>query len=258
MSREPKLVSGVFRERKLKAWRFVERVLDIHHELQREFHMHLENERCIGRIQNMGVDEMMEAAFRFLTMRDECHQNQRNEPPTNVDIGYHYTRPSNFHSIVRSGLLSRDELVLCRVTPAHQTGSNCGRGIYVAADPISFASKSYGRLCIMTARGFWGARVHLEDGLADISALEADTILIRPNDYRQFAVLKRSAQCLPMICFDLPLREADAKEEGFGDASTLRKIVFEYHKRLQALLDEILDQKKTNLPAKDFGCSRKV
>lgn len=237
----------VFHERKLKACRFVERVLDIHHELQQDFGMLLSD----GMIQNMGVEEMVEAAFRFLTMRYELSKIPHQS--TTVDIGYHYTQRSNLPSIIRSGLLSRDELEQFKINPACQTGTNCGRGIYVAADPISFASQGYGRLCVMTARGLWGKCVRLEDSMTDYSRFEADTILIRPNDYRQFSVLKRSVQCLPMICFELSLRDHDSMEHKCVDISAHRKIIFEYHKRLQALLDDILEQGDTKLPMKAFG-----
>jgi hypothetical protein len=221
---------------RLQSWRFVERILDIHHELQLEFPFVLSPDS----VAPVGIEEMAHRAERFFCLRQEF-ANENN--PINVDVGYHYTKPENLSSIVRFGLLGRTELARSDIAPK-LTGTNCGTGVYVAKDPISFCD-GYGSLCIMTARGLWGNRVHLEEALLDFEKTNADTVLIRHNDVREFVVLKRSSQCLPIFALQVSMMN--------DDAALVRRIIFCYHEKVQALLDELLDQKPTELPMKAFG-----
>jgi hypothetical protein len=220
----------------MQSWRFVERTLDIHHELQQEFPFALP----VDSVAPVGIEEMARNAQQFFGLREQfANENM----PIDVDVGYHYTKLENLNSIVRFGLLGRTEHDQRDIAPK-LTGSNCGTGIYVAKDPISF-SNGYGSLCIMTARGLWGNRVHLEEALLDVEKINADTIMIRPNDVREFVVLKRSSQCLPIFSFQVSMTG--------DDAAMVRRIVFSYHEKVQALLDELLEQTPTELPIKDFG-----
>jgi nitroreductase len=224
---------------KLQSWRFVERVLDIHHELQQEFPIFDANGDPM--MTPVGVEEMARSALRFFCFREEFEKSKK---PIGVDVGYHYTRPENLNSIVRFGLLGRTEQSHFKVEPTELAGNNCGDGVYVAKDPISF-SNLFGTLCIMTARGLWGNQSRMEERLLGAAAMDADTTWIRPNDVREFVVLKRSSQCLPIFSFQAPM---------IGDDATLfRRIVFCYHEKVQALLDALLEQSPTELPIKDFG-----
>jgi hypothetical protein len=241
------LTTTTTNELRLQSWRFVERILDIHHELQQEFGIlnddNDDNQSVV--MTPMGIDEMMHSALRFLTLRNEFANDKK---PIDVDVGYHYTRPENLKSIVQNGLLSRRELNRCQVKPAGIAGHSYGDGVYIAKDPISFANR-YGKLCIMTARGMWGNRISLPEPLrlGEIEeAMDMDTRLVQTDAGQEFAVLKRSSQCLPIFSFRASLT-------GY-DAPLFCRIVLCYHEKVQAVLDEILQQTTpTELPIKEFG-----
>jgi nitroreductase len=226
---------------RLQSWRFVERMLDIHHELQQEFGIlnnddEDDNESVV--MTPMGIDEMMHSALRFLTLRNEFAKDEK--PVDDVDVGYHYTSPEHWNSIVQDGLWSSHE------RPDLARGNTWGNGVYIAKDPISF-SKGFGTLGILTARGKWGNRIGMPD-LLQYGVVEPsiDTRLVQTKEGREFVVLQRSSQCLPIFSFQ-------ASMTGY-DAPLFRRIVFCYHEKVQAVLDEILEHTTpTQLPIKEFG-----
>ena len=185
-----------------KAWRLVERVLDIHHAMTTTTTANQKHANGLadGRTMSvcvapMGVDEMALLAERFFTTQQEFAATSRPAQPT---IGFHYTRHENIPTILRYGLLSRKERAENRVDSSFN-GDNVGDGIYVAADPISFHG-TFGDVGILVAC-LHGRTARNRS----TTAYYYDSIAVRPGEAREFHVVSTTHQCLPLLQFSSQL-----------------------------------------------------
>ena len=59
--------------------------------------------------------------------------------PGYIDIGYHYTNSENIPSIIRSGLLSKDDRTQEKVLASKNNGAVFGNGVYTGDNPFTFS-----------------------------------------------------------------------------------------------------------------------
>jgi len=214
---------------KQRAWRLVERMLDMHHSHHPVPDTHGESQSN-GRfllISPMGVDEMMRNAIKFIRKHREFRAAGKMH---GVDIGYHYTHHENQASIKEMGLLSRKEQQLRQVQSKTFNGLGLGDGIYLASDPIS-NHKGFGNFGILAARLRGNSRNDIP-----ISAVPSDCIVTQPGPRREHTVVKQSGQCLPLFGFYVhPPNESPAS------FSSLEPPHFQELHRLHVEVQEFLD-----------------
>jgi hypothetical protein len=141
-------------------------------------------------LQAYNETDMVLLAASFACQREEFRKLGK---PTQVDIGYHYTRSGNMHSITRGGLLTYPERQENGVH-AHYNGSAHGDGIYTCDD--NSTTKNYGNVGLIVA-------------LVGPHVVDHDTYVAG-----KYAVLRKSAQCLVLMRFDTKL----LNQEGGPDA----------------------------------------
>lgn len=136
-----------------------------------------------------------------------------------VDIGYIYTDRACTHRF-------RDpQALLTKATPL--SGAHFGTGIYTADNPFAghpdnFFSGETDSVGVLVAR----VRGDSND---------VNSVIGRPNRADQVIVLKEASQCLPLAHYSASLVELD-KDDGVGN-----DMVFEYHCRLQAVVDDVFN-----------------
>ncbi|CAJ1969692.1 unnamed protein product [Cylindrotheca closterium] len=138
-----------------------------------------------------------------------------------VDIGYHYTDSTNLNSIRTNGLMTRNERDSQGIQAHRFHGSTYGDGVYTGNSPTKFAG--YGNTGLIVGR-LLGTMKTFGQQTTD----GANTVLV-PD--REIVVLKTSAQCLPMIKYDMELA---GSQEG-------QDFIQRLHKSLQEILDQVFN-----------------
>ncbi|CAJ1969690.1 unnamed protein product [Cylindrotheca closterium] len=145
-----------------------------------------------------------------------------------VDIGYHYTDSTNLNSIRTNGLMTRNERDSQGIQAHRFHGSTYGDGVYTGNSPTKFAG--YGNTGLIVGR-LLGTMKTFGQQTTD----GANTVLV-PD--REIVVLKTSAQCLPMIKYDMGLV---GSQEGQDFIQRLTR-------SLQAILDQVFNPGLTGAP----------
>jgi hypothetical protein len=144
--------------------------------------------------------------------------------PGYIDIGYHYTNSENIPSIIRSGLLSKDDRTQEKVLASTNNGAVFGNGVYTGDNPFTFSV--YGNTCLLVAR-LQGSAVRAPVFLSNEQKIDANTIIgdkfshqIRFNDdgwpisgYQHETVLRSSSQCLALVQFSKSLLDSTKGKE---------------------------------------------
>lgn len=193
------------------AWKLVERLILLWHS----------RPAWNGTIALLSRDDMVAMAERLVILQREWKllSSSAVEPRWSIDVGFHWTRQENLDSIREGGLLTKMERDEAGIR-ARYHGSVHGDGVYTASNPFSFFG-SYGPSCLMVARmqGTVGPRDKRDqvDTVVDLSG--------------RMAVLKSSAQCLPIFTF--------SHDDIHPNAGAER--LFQCHVDVQRILDEFLN-----------------
>jgi len=170
-----------------RAWKFVEQVHKLHQRLSTSSRP-AQNMTSRKLIQPVAKDDMVHMAELLIEAQMAF---RRNEKPTIIDIGYHYTRKTNLKCIKTHGLLSGPEREGNNIK-SKVNGTKYGEGIYTATSPLSFHGDRYGNIGILVAR-LKGSHGTPKDNQ------NCDSVVAFGQDV---VVLKNSFQCLPLIHFD--------------------------------------------------------
>jgi hypothetical protein len=144
--------------------------------------------------------------------------------PGYIDIGYHYTNSANIPSIIRSGLLSKDDRTLEKVVASRNNGAVFGNGVYTGDNPFTFSV--YGNTCLLVAR-LQGLAVRAPVFLSKEQKIDANSIIgdkfshpVRLNAdgwpicrNQHETVLRSSSQCLALIQFNKSLLNSTKGKE---------------------------------------------
>ncbi|KAL7531827.1 hypothetical protein ACHAXR_004260, partial [Thalassiosira sp. AJA248-18] len=153
----------------------------------------------------------------FIAMLELQRDFVEKKLPGYIDVGFHYTSSMNISSILRCGLLSKDDRKTEKVVSSRSHGSVFGNGCYTGNNPFDFAR--YGDTCLMVAR-LQGSTARVPRLLPMEAKLGANTIIgnkiVHPvrlgqqdgwplSGAQDEVVLKTSSQCLALIRFSKPL-----------------------------------------------------
>ena len=159
--------------------------------------------------------------------------------PGYIDIGYHYTNSENIPSIIRSGLLSKDDRTLEKVVASRNNGAVFGNGVYTGDNPFTFSV--YGNTCLLVAR-LQGSAVRAPIFLSD-DKIDANTIIgdkfshpVRFNDdgwpisgNQHETVLRSSSQCLALVRFSKSLLDSTKGKESVQSLQNSQQNIFNIH-----------------------------
>ena len=223
-----------------KAWKFVAEVLDLYKRLS--YH-HNDTTGTIAssasastsanrpyyNIAPMALDDLVFTTERMLEAQDLFRAEGR---PVTVDIGYHYTSSACLSSIQRDGLLSRPERNSIDVRNTQFHGASFGEGIYTTKD-VSTVHGSYGDVGLLVVR--LRGHVALSPQGHQYDCNNNSIMVTRSNNEKNFLVLQKSYQCIPLIRFATNFVTA------FQPDLPGNKIVHEYHSHLQKLCDNFFN-----------------
>ncbi|KAL7572670.1 hypothetical protein ACA910_010414 [Epithemia clementina (nom. ined.)] len=185
----------------------------------------------------VAVDDMVPMAEQLIALQEQFLAKQKlarggdTVPiPHQVDIGYHWTHEENMSRIQTDGLLSKAERDTRNIQSARYHGSAMGDGIYTASDPYTFCGY-YGPTCILVARLKGTLTWPDSSGRAVGENRAAHTVVNGTVN-----VLKTSAQCIPLMCFNASLIQPE-------DPTWPGNLwVHDCHVKLQRILDATLNQ----------------
>lgn len=202
-----------------KAWKFVEKVLDLHKELEAKHP---------SGITPVAVDDMVYTAERMLRAQEDFRNAAAGSKPTAVDMGYHYTRSENLTRIKTDGLMSKRERDANNIAPAKYNGSAYGDGIYTAVHESAYYA-SYGDVGIMVARM---RGVESDFPLGSTFDQGNDSVTVNRNQYGEFTVLQTSKQCIPVLQF---------AASTIAPHPAVNAAVRNYHEKLLKIINEVFN-----------------
>jgi len=160
--------------------------------------------------------------------------------PGYIDIGYHYTNSDNIPSIIRSGLLSKEDRTLEKVVASRNNGAVFGNGVYTGDNPFTFSV--YGNTGLLVAR-LQGSAVRAPVFLSKEQKIDANTIIgdkfshpvrfnvdgwpISGNQHE--TVLRSSSQCLALIQFSKSLLDTTEGRESVQSMQNSLQDIFNVH-----------------------------
>lgn len=247
-----------------KAWQFVERVLELVHRMEHSIEddtVHKNKRKSSATVvvpsptaaaaagpatqdttekeslvRPVATDDMVFATERLLLAQDEFRAALK---PFHVQLGYHYTNSKNLGSIRTDGLMTKLERSENKVSVAKENGSRFGDGVYTATNPSSFHKENiridYGDVGLLVVR-LLGANLDCLGPVRHFStSTESDSITVSRDTVNEFIVLSGSRQCIPI--FQFPARSI----RPFCPHNPDNVTVFQYHKELQAIVDDIFN-----------------
>jgi hypothetical protein len=204
-----------------KALKFVERVLDMVDEMS----------KVEGRVvQAVATDSMFYVARRMLLAQQAFHMAGKS---TAVDLGYHYTQTENMATIRSDGLMSSKERAAKGLSAVNYHGAKYGQGVYTATNPCAWHGH-YGDVGLIVAR-LQGANVDFDP--ASQNAGNHDCVTVERDNVRECVVLASSQQCIPILQFE------SSQISRNSHVHPGNMLVNRYHVALQALVDEIFNDK---------------
>ena len=217
-----------------RAWELASEVLKLRDELTRTANIqeHL-------KLNAIATDDIVYLAEQFM----DCHLRFRSEGrPSEVTCGYHYTHKHNLSGIRRGGLMSSPERRAAKLGKMGG-GTYFGDGIYTGRNPRAFSDFGDTGLLVAILRGNEKCVLgHAQHG-DDVNTLVGNkkhrkrqnshpSEYTDPNElYFDEVVLRKSAQCLPLLSFEVNCFWIEQ------DYETL----FQCHVKLQQLLDRFFN-----------------
>ena len=172
---------------------------------------------------NVTTDDMVWQTERLLDKQDEFRREQK---PTYVDIGFHYTKKQSMERIKTDGLLTRQERTQQHIDAAFN-GAVFGDGVYTADNPYSYWQFAGGDIGLFVLR----LKGNTQSYGGPSTTGNVDTVLGRTGDTDQVTVLQSSAQCMAPVQFASGLVSLD-QDDDVGN-----RMVYKYHTMLQELVD---------------------
>jgi Deltex C-terminal domain len=169
------------------------------------------------------VDEMMVAARKLLCAQ---HEFRTAGDPTEIDIGYHYTRMENIASIRAHGLMTWEERAKNKIQAVEDNGTRYGQGVYTAANPYAYHGY-YGDVGLIVAR-LPGRKTKFSKKWK----CTRGSVVVHSGDDLEILKLKRSVQCLPIMMFDASIINSN------GPMCSGNATVDRYHLWLQQAIDK--------------------
>ena len=158
--------------------------------------------------------------------------------PGYIDIGYHYTNPENIPSILRSGLLSKDDRTIEKIAASRNHGSVFGNGCYTGNNPYDFSR--YGDTCLLVAR-LQGSTARVPKYLPRNEEVIADTIIGNKIEHPirigqdgwpvsgYEVVLRSSSQCSSLIMFGKSLIKTKEGKQYIESMRNSLQVFFDRH-----------------------------
>eukprot|EP00547_Thalassionema_nitzschioides_P011625 CAMPEP_0194259772 /NCGR_PEP_ID=MMETSP0158-20130606/44349_1 /TAXON_ID=33649 /ORGANISM="Thalassionema nitzschioides, Strain L26-B" /LENGTH=542 /DNA_ID=CAMNT_0038999691 /DNA_START=253 /DNA_END=1881 /DNA_ORIENTATION=- len=212
-----------------KAFEFVSKILTEHENMRKYDGSRLKMNAINFSLVN--TDDMVFLAERVFKLQGKYKLSGKD---TTVDIGYHYTRSENMHTIRTEGLLNFPERQSSNIN-AGFNGARLGHGIYTGSNPYSYHSYAGGDVCLFVAR--------LKGLTCSDMKTCPDTVLGRPDRTDEICVLGASDQCVALVKFNPSLVEIN-QGKCVGNY-----MVYTYHCMLQEVVDAFFnDGKKVTVP----------